>query len=84
MIAGIMKKAEEIRSREIEKHRKRFEDEHWKDLDALTRGIVRKILAGPMTNLKVWHDQDESELWRIEAVKELFRLDAGEEREHED
>lgn len=75
VIAAIMKKAEEIRSREVEKHRKRFEDEHWKDLDALTRGIVRKILADPMTNLRAWNEQSDGEAPRLETVRELFRLE---------
>ncbi|MBE7558349.1 glutamyl-tRNA reductase [bacterium] len=83
LIAGIMKKAEEIRSREVEKHRRRFEDEHWKDLDALTRGIVRKILADPMTSLRAWHGEDGADPLRIEAVKELFHLGANAEGDDE-
>ena len=81
VIAGIMKKAEAIRSREVDKQRKRFEEEHWKDLELLTRGIVRKVLADPLTHLKGLNCEGEGEVMRLDAVRDLFRLE--DEREEE-
>lgn len=83
VIRELMERVEAIRCREIEKNRKRFEEEHWKDLDALTRGIIGKILHAPLERVKEQDGNISHRASRIEAMRDLFGLgdESGEDED---
>jgi len=83
-IRQLTQRVEAIRAGEVEKHRKRFEGEHWDDLDALTRGIIGKILHSPLEKLKECDGKTSHGMARLEATRELFGLDEPEHPEQDD
>jgi glutamyl-tRNA reductase len=73
VIRALMTKAESQRAHEVEINRKRFEQEHWKDLDALTRAVVKRILYSPLMSLKDDAAQKDRVI-NMEAVRKVFDL----------
>ena len=73
LVARLQQRAERIRRSELDAARGRFPAEVHDDLDRLTRALVRKILHHPSTGLR--SQGDEGELARLDAARELFRLD---------
>jgi len=73
LVARLQQRAERIRRSELEAARGRFPAELHDDLDRLTRALVRKILHHPSAGLRSTGDQGE--LARLDAARELFRLD---------
>ncbi|MEE2778750.1 MAG: glutamyl-tRNA reductase [Acidobacteriota bacterium] len=76
VVAQLHRRAEEIRQREISKHRSLFPDTTHDQLDVLTRSIVRKILHHPSAQLRESAEQEN--LRHLAALKDLFRLDDNE------
>jgi len=70
---------ERIAQEELERHRGRFRPEDQSALEALTRGIVQKLLHGPTTRLNRSGEEGSTGLRRIDAVRELFGIDRREE-----
>jgi glutamyl-tRNA reductase len=66
---------ERIARQELERHRGRFRAEDQPALDALTHGIVQKLLHRPTTRLGRAGEDGAEGLRRIDAVRELFDLD---------
>ena len=73
-----------MQTRPVQKNRKRFEDEHWRDLDALTRAILGKILHTPLEKLKECDGKTSHGMARLEAARELFGLDEKESAQEDD
>jgi glutamyl-tRNA reductase len=73
VIARLQKQAERIRRQELAEAQPRFPAETHAELERLTRSLVRKILHHPSTRLRA--REEESELARLDLVRELFRLD---------
>ncbi len=84
IIRQLMQRVEAIRALEVQKNRKRFEGEHWQDLDALTRGILSKILHVPLEKLKECDGRTSHGMARLEAARELFGLDEEDNPEEDD
>lgn len=80
-ISCLREKVETIREQELEKALSRlgteFADKHQEVIEALTRGIVNKILHEPMVELRA---QQDIELRRrtLQSLQLLFKLDPGE------
>jgi glutamyl-tRNA reductase len=77
-ISSLRQKVESIREQELEKAMSRlgkdFAEKHLEVIDALTRGIVNKILHDPMVQLRAKQDiEARREAMRI--LHELFNLD---------
>lgn len=72
LVARLHRRAEAIRTREIEIHRQRFPAETHEHLDALTRSIIRKLLHHPSTRLR---SSDSESLSHLAALRDLFQLD---------
>lgn len=76
-IAKLQEKAEILRVQELEKVMKKLSNLDAKDLDTverLSKGIVAKLLHGPMTHLR---QQKEGDMTReaIKQVQQAFQLD---------
>lgn len=76
-IAKLQEKAEKLRVAEIEKVSKKLSNLSPKDLDAverLSKGIVAKLLHGPMTHLRQQKEADNT-LEAIKQVQQAFQLE---------
>lgn len=76
-IASLNGRAEEIRVAALEKSLKRMgaDDDVRREVDALTRSIVKRLLHDPITTLRTRGDREQH---YIEAVRTLFQLDDAE------
>jgi len=81
-ISSLRDKIETIREQELEKALSRlgseFADKHQEVIEALTRGIVNKILHDPMVQLRSQQDI-EARRRCMQTLQTLFNLDVGEQ-----
>ncbi|MFN6569932.1 glutamyl-tRNA reductase [Dendronalium sp. ChiSLP03b] len=81
-ISCLRNKIETIREQELEKALSRlgseFGEKHQEVIEALTRGIVNKILHDPMVQLRSQQDVDARRRC-MQTLQMLFNLDAGEQ-----
>jgi glutamyl-tRNA reductase len=77
LIAELQRRAERIRTDEVERARAHFPSELHGDLDRLTRALVRKILHHPSTRLRDGGDRGAAHL---ELARDLFQLDEEQNR----
>lgn len=81
-ISCLRNKIETIREQELEKALSRlgseFAEKHQEVIEALTRGIVNKILHDPMVQLRAQQDV-EARRHCMQALQMLFNLDVGEQ-----
>ncbi|MEA5567007.1 glutamyl-tRNA reductase [Anabaena sp. UHCC 0399] len=81
-ISSLRNKIETIREQELEKALSRlgseFGDKHQEVIEALTRGIVNKILHDPMVQLRAQQDVDARRRC-MQTLQMLFNLDVGEQ-----
>jgi glutamyl-tRNA reductase len=81
-ISCLQTKMEAIREQELEKALSRlgseFGDKHQEIIEALTRGIVKKILHEPMLQLRAQQDI-EARRRCLQSLQMLFNLDTGEQ-----
>ncbi len=81
-ISCLRNKVETIREQELEKALSRlgseFGEKHQEVIEALTRGIVNKILHDPMVQLRAQQDV-EARRRCMQTLQMLFNLDAGEQ-----
>ena len=81
-ISSLRSKIETIREQELEKALSRlgseFGDKHQEVIEALTRGIVNKILHDPMVQLRAQQDV-EARRRCMQTLQMLFNLDVGEQ-----
>ncbi|AFY50025.1 glutamyl-tRNA reductase [Nostoc sp. PCC 7524] len=81
-ISCLRNKIETIREQELEKALSRlgaeFGDKHQEVIEALTRGIVNKILHDPMVQLRAQQDV-EARRRCMQTLQMLFNLDVGEQ-----
>lgn len=79
-ISSLRTKVETIREQELEKALSRlgneFAEKHQEVIEALTRGIVNKILHEPMVQLRALQDID-SRRSALESLQLLFNLETG-------
>jgi glutamyl-tRNA reductase len=81
-ISCLRNKIETIREQELEKALSRlgseFAEKHQEIIEALTRGIVNKILHDPMVQLRAEQDI-EARRRAMQSLQMLFNLDSGEQ-----
>ncbi|WP_414619037.1 glutamyl-tRNA reductase [Calothrix sp. CCY 0018] len=81
-ISSLRNKIETIREQELEKALSRlgseFGEKHQEVIEALTRGIVNKILHDPMVQLRAQQDV-EARRHCMQTLQKLFNLDAEEQ-----
>ncbi|MEO3705627.1 glutamyl-tRNA reductase [Trichormus azollae] len=81
-ISSLRNKIESIREQELEKALSRlgseFGEKHQEVIEALTRGIVNKILHDPMVQLRAQQDV-EARRNCMQTLQMLFNLDTGEQ-----
>ncbi|MGB7444838.1 MAG: glutamyl-tRNA reductase [Coleofasciculaceae cyanobacterium] len=81
-ISSLRNKVESIREQELEKALSRlgseFAEKHQEVIEALTRGIVNKILHDPMVQLRAQQDI-ETRRKAMQSLQMLFNLDSGEQ-----
>lgn len=66
---------EKVRLREIERNEKRFSPDDREKLEVFSRNLLRKFLAEPTKLLKSYNLKDPTEMERLSAIREVFRLD---------
>ncbi|NJM97729.1 MAG: glutamyl-tRNA reductase [Phormidesmis sp. RL_2_1] len=83
-ISSLRSKVETIRTQELEKAMSRlgteFSEKHRGVVEALTRGIVNKILHDPMTQLRAQRDMDARDR-AMETLQILFNLETASREE---
>lgn len=81
-ISSLRAKIETIRTSELEKALSRlgteFGDKHQETIEALTRGIVNKILHEPLVELRSQQDIEQRRL-ALESLQRLFKLEIEEQ-----
>jgi glutamyl-tRNA reductase len=81
-ISSLRNKVETIREQELEKALSRlgteFAEKHQETIEALTRGIVNKILHDPMVQLRSQQDIEARQRC-LQSLQMLFNLDTGEQ-----
>ncbi|HEY9606099.1 MAG TPA: glutamyl-tRNA reductase [Allocoleopsis sp.] len=81
-ISCLRNKVETIRTQELEKALSRlgseFAEKHQEVIEALTRGIVNKILHDPMVQLRAEQDIERRRR-AMQSLQMLFNLDSGEQ-----
>ncbi|MGF1497527.1 MAG: glutamyl-tRNA reductase [Elainellaceae cyanobacterium] len=79
-ISSLRSKVETIREQELEKALSRlgteFAEKHQEIIEALTRGIVNKILHDPMVQLRAQQDIEARRV-AMQTLQELFNLEAA-------
>jgi glutamyl-tRNA reductase len=66
---------EELRSQEVERHRKRFCGADRDQVDLLTESLVNKILHTVMSRVREWSEEGDLGALRIDALYEAFDLE---------
>lgn len=80
LIRELRDRFEEVRAREFEKYARKLSEKDREQVDALTKGIVNKLLHEPTTNIREFQRHGAGMLGRLDTVRRLFGLTG----EHED
>ena len=72
-----------IAREELDRHRGRFRPEDRQALEALVHGIVQKLLHRPTTRLTRSGEGDARGISRIDAIRDLFGLDEGDDADRD-
>jgi glutamyl-tRNA reductase len=83
VIKKLRERVEELRSHELERHRKRFCDSDRAQADLLTESLVNKILHPVMSRVREWGEEGHLGALRIDALYEAFDLERP-DRENEE
>ncbi len=75
VIKRLRERVEELRSQEVERHRKRFCGADREQVDLLTESLVNKILHPIMSRVRQWSDEGDLGALRIDTLYEAFELD---------
>lgn len=75
MIKRLRERVEELRSQEVERHRKRFCGADREQVDLLTESLVNKILHSVMSRVREWSEEGDLGALRIDALYEAFDLE---------
>jgi len=75
IIKRLRERVEELRSQEVERHRKRFCGADREQVDLLTESLVNKILHPVMSRVREWSDEGDLGALRIDTLYEAFELD---------
>jgi glutamyl-tRNA reductase len=83
IIKRLRERVEELRSQEVERHRKRFCSGDREQVDLLTESLVNKILHPIMGRVREWSDQGDLGALRIDTLYEAFELERPDRPERE-
>jgi glutamyl-tRNA reductase len=75
LIKRLRERVEELRSQEVERHRKRFCGADRDQVDLLTESLVNKILHTVMSRVREWSEEGDLGALRIDALYEAFDLE---------
>ncbi len=78
LIKKLRERAEQLRSHEVSRNRKRFCSGDREQLDLITESLVNKILHPLMSQVRIWSDQGDLGALRIDTLYEAFGLDRPE------
>lgn len=73
-IIALRQHFEEIRKQEVEKNRNRFSEKEFARVDALTRGLINKLLHEPMVQLKQLSGSDSESIQKLDVIRQFFDL----------
>jgi glutamyl-tRNA reductase len=82
LIRELRDRFEEVRAREVEKYARKLSEKDREQVDALTKGIVNKLLHEPTTNIREFQRHGAGMLGRLETVRRLFGF-TGEHKDDE-
>jgi glutamyl-tRNA reductase len=75
IIKKLRERVEELRSQELERHRKRFCSSDREQVELLTESLINKILHPLMGHVRQWSDEGELGAVRIDTLYEAFDLE---------
>jgi glutamyl-tRNA reductase len=73
-VVELRERFEQIRAQELERHLRHFAPGERERIEALTRGLVNKLLHQPTTKIKSFDTASDEGLTRLEALREAFGL----------
>ena len=76
-LRALCERFEAVRAEEVGRHLGRFSKEDAERVESLTRSLVNKLLHTPITRLKALGSGDGQDLRRLDAVREIFDLEAA-------
>jgi len=76
VVKELRERFESIRAREVEARLRQMNPADRSAVEALTRSIVNKLLHRPTTQIRMIDADSPDGLIRLDAVRELFGLDA--------
>ena len=76
-LRALCERFEAVRAEEVGRHLGRFSKEDAERVESLTRSLVNKLLHTPITRLKALGPGDGQDLRRLDAVREIFDLEAA-------
>lgn len=74
VVRALRERFEQIRAEEVRRHERDFDGAARERLDALTQGLVNKLLHGPTVRIKQFDLDSEDGLVRLDTVRDLFGL----------
>ena len=83
IIKRLRERVEQLRSQEVERHRKRFCNTDRDQVELLTESLVNKILHPIMGRVREWSDQGDLGALRIDTLYEAFELERPGGRDEE-
>jgi glutamyl-tRNA reductase len=72
---------EHVRARQVERHKHKFCPRDQRHLDALTRGIINKLLHEPTVALRDLDQEEPASASPLDTVRRLFGLSGGRDAE---
>jgi glutamyl-tRNA reductase len=82
LIRELRERFENVRALEVEKYGRKLCDKDREQIEALTKGIVNKLLHDPTVNIKSFQRHGSGMLGRLDTVRRLFGL--SEDRRDDD
>ncbi len=75
IIRGLQKKIDDIRIETLENNRKQFKREDWKNLELLTKSMMKKLIRMPLMKIKEYNEDSQFGLMRLDTIREIFQLE---------
>jgi len=75
IIRGLQKRIDDIRIEALENNKKQFKREDWKNLDLLTKSMMKRLIRMPLLKIKEYNEDSQFGMMRLDTVREIFQLE---------
>jgi glutamyl-tRNA reductase len=81
IIRDLQKKIDDIRVETLENNKRQFKKEDWKNLDLLTKSMMKRLIRMPLLKIKEYNEDSQFGMMRLDTVREIFQLEDNLENE---